>query len=43
MNLAIKKTKEIGIGLVVATKSNHYGIAGYYAMQALKENMIVCC
>lgn len=21
--------------------SNHYGIAGYYAMQALKENMIV--
>jgi len=21
--------------------SNHFGIAGYYAMQALKENMIV--
>ena len=21
--------------------SNHYGIAGYYALQALKENMIV--
>ncbi|XP_022611788.1 uncharacterized protein LOC111229649 [Seriola dumerili] len=40
MNLAIKKAKEVGIGWVVAHGSNHYGIAGYYAMQALKENMI---
>uniref|UniRef100_G3NH26 Malate dehydrogenase n=1 Tax=Gasterosteus aculeatus aculeatus TaxID=481459 RepID=G3NH26_GASAC len=40
MNLAIKKAKEAGIGWVVAHGSNHYGIAGYYAMQALKENMI---
>uniref|UniRef100_A0A3Q0SEA3 Malate dehydrogenase n=1 Tax=Amphilophus citrinellus TaxID=61819 RepID=A0A3Q0SEA3_AMPCI len=40
MNLAIKKAKEVGIGWVVAHSSNHYGIAGYYAMQALKENMI---
>ncbi|KAM9351831.1 putative oxidoreductase YjmC [Symphorus nematophorus] len=40
MNLAIKKAKEVGIGWVVAHGSNHYGIAGYYSMQALKENMI---
>ncbi|XP_067358244.1 uncharacterized oxidoreductase YjmC-like isoform X1 [Channa argus] len=40
MTLAIKKAKEVGIGWVVAHGSNHYGIAGYYAMQALKENMI---
>uniref|UniRef100_A0A8C6SIR4 Malate dehydrogenase n=1 Tax=Neogobius melanostomus TaxID=47308 RepID=A0A8C6SIR4_9GOBI len=40
MNLALKKAKEVGIGWVVARGSNHYGIAGYYSMQALKENMI---
>nr|XP_046250568.1 uncharacterized oxidoreductase YjmC-like [Scatophagus argus] len=40
MNLAIKKAKEVGIGWVVAHGSNHYGIAGYYSLQALKENMI---
>jgi LDH2 family malate/lactate/ureidoglycolate dehydrogenase len=40
MNLAMKKAKEIGIGMVVANKSNHFGIAGYYSMQALKENLI---
>ena len=41
MDLAIKKAKEAGIGMVVANRSNHYGIAGYYSMQALKENMLV--
>lgn len=40
MDLAIKKAQDVGIGWVVARDSNHYGIAGYYAMQALKENMI---
>lgn len=40
MNLALNKAKEAGIGWVVAKGSNHYGIAGYYSMQALKENMI---
>ncbi|KAM4573674.1 putative oxidoreductase YjmC [Odontesthes bonariensis] len=40
MNLAIAKAREVGIGWVVAHGSNHFGIAGYYAMQALKENMI---
>jgi LDH2 family malate/lactate/ureidoglycolate dehydrogenase len=41
MQLAIKKAKEVGIGMVVANRSNHYGIAGHYSMQALKENLIV--
>ena len=40
MSLAMKKAKELGIGMVVANRSNHYGIAGYYSMQALKENLI---
>merc|ERR1739838_511977 len=40
MELAIRKAKEVGIGWVVAHGSNHYGIAGYYSTQALKENMI---
>ncbi|XP_075998283.1 putative oxidoreductase YjmC isoform X2 [Genypterus blacodes] len=40
MDLAIKKAKEVGIGWVVARGSNHYGIAGFYAMKALQENMI---
>uniref|UniRef100_A0A3P9LFB9 Uncharacterized oxidoreductase YjmC n=1 Tax=Oryzias latipes TaxID=8090 RepID=A0A3P9LFB9_ORYLA len=33
MNLAIRKAKEVGIGWVVAHGSNHFGIAGFYAMQ----------
>ena len=41
MKLAIKKAKEVGIGMVVANRSNHYGIAGYYSMQALEEKLIV--
>ena len=41
MSLAIKKAKEVGIGIVVAKRSNHYGIAGYYSMQDMRENLIV--
>lgn len=40
MNMAIKKAKEFGMGMVVARNSTHYGIAGYYASMAAKENMI---
>lgn len=40
MNLAIKKAQEVGIGWVVASGSNHYGIAGYYPLQAIKQKMI---
>lgn len=40
MELAIKKAKETGVGIVSARNSNHYGIAGYYADLALKEGLI---
>lgn len=40
MELAIKKAKECGVGWVVAKGSNHYGIASWYSMQALKHNMM---
>ncbi|XP_054166083.1 uncharacterized oxidoreductase YjmC-like [Oppia nitens] len=40
MELAIKKAKEAGIGWVVAKGSNHFGIAGYYSLLAMNENMI---
>lgn len=40
MNLAMKKAKDVGTGWVSVKNSNHYGIAGYHAMMALKEDMI---
>ncbi|XP_063052850.1 uncharacterized oxidoreductase YjmC-like isoform X2 [Engraulis encrasicolus] len=40
MDLALRKARDVGIGWVVARGSNHYGIAGYYALQAVKQNMI---
>lgn len=40
MELAIKKAKETGVGIVSARNSNHYGIAGYYSMMAVKEGLI---
>jgi len=40
MNLAIKKAKRNGVGFVTVRNSNHYGIAGYYSMMALKSNLI---
>ena len=40
MQMAIDKAKEFGIGMVAARNSTHYGIAGYYAIMAAKENMI---
>lgn len=40
MNLAIKKAKKYGIGMVAVRNSTHYGIAGYYAELATKQNMI---
>lgn len=40
MKIAIKKAKEYGSGFVSVGKSNHFGIAGYYSMMALKEEMI---
>lgn len=40
MKLAIEKAKTAGTGWVSVNNSNHFGIAGYYAMMALEENMI---
>lgn len=40
MELAIKKGKESGIGLVVAKDSNSYGFAGMYSVQALEEGLL---
>lgn len=40
MELAIKKAKASGIGIVTARESNHYGIAGYYAKMACDEGLI---
>jgi L-2-hydroxycarboxylate dehydrogenase (NAD+) len=40
MKLAIAKAKNAGTGWVATRNSNHFGIAGFYAMMALEEDMI---
>jgi LDH2 family malate/lactate/ureidoglycolate dehydrogenase len=40
MKLAIKKAKKVGSGWISVQNSNHFGIAGYHASLALKEDMI---
>jgi len=40
MELAIKKARGTAVGFVVVRNSNHFGIAGYYSMMALKAGMI---
>ncbi len=40
MEIAIKKAKDVGTGWVATSNSNHFGIAGYYAMMALEHDMI---
>ena len=40
MNLAIKKAKKYGMGMVVVKNSTHYGIAAHYTELAIKENLI---
>ncbi|KAK3583239.1 hypothetical protein CHS0354_015420 [Potamilus streckersoni] len=40
MKLAIQKAEQVGVGWVVAKGSNHYGIAGWYAMQASKKGLL---
>jgi LDH2 family malate/lactate/ureidoglycolate dehydrogenase len=43
MELAIRKARESGTGWVATRNSNHFGIAGYYAMMALEHDMIGIC
>jgi LDH2 family malate/lactate/ureidoglycolate dehydrogenase len=40
MNKAIEKARQYGCGFAAVRNSNHYGIAGYYAMMALGHDMI---
>jgi L-2-hydroxycarboxylate dehydrogenase (NAD+) len=43
MTRAIEKARERGIAFAAVRNSNHYGIAGYYAMMALPHDMIGIC
>ncbi len=43
MELAISRAKAAGTGWVAVQNSNHFGIAGYYAMMALSHEMIGLC
>jgi L-2-hydroxycarboxylate dehydrogenase (NAD+) len=40
MEQAIQKARDLGSGFVTVRNSNHYGIAGYYAMMALEHDCI---
>ena len=40
MKIAIQKAKEFGMGAVAVRNSSHFGIAGYYALMAIREGMI---
>jgi len=43
MTRTIEKAKSNGIAFSAVRNSNHYGIAGYYAMMALEHDMIGIC
>lgn len=40
MELAIRKARESGVGLVAVRNSRHYGMSAYYSMMALPHDMI---
>ncbi|XP_005099922.1 uncharacterized oxidoreductase YjmC [Aplysia californica] len=40
IDVAIRKAKDAGIGWVTAKGSNHFGIAGWYAMRAMEQGLI---
>src|SRR5450759_4743682 len=40
MQRCIEKADQIGLAMATVRNSNHYGIAGYYAMLALPRDMI---
>lgn len=43
MRRCIQKAEKSGVAMVTVSHSNHFGIAGYYAMMALEHNMIGIC
>ncbi len=40
MDLCIEKARELGMGMVAARNSTHFGIAGYYSEMAAKRGLI---
>ena len=40
MDLALDKASDHGVGVVSVKNSNHYGIAGYYALKAVRRQMV---
>ena len=40
MKLAIKKARQVGVGIVSIRNSSHFGMAGYYPYMAVREDMI---
>lgn len=40
MKMVIEKAKKFGVAVATVRKSNHFGIAGYYAMMALPHDLI---
>lgn len=40
MEIAIEKARHFGMGMTAVRNSNHFGIAGYYAIMAAEQNMI---
>jgi len=43
MEIAIEKTKNVGLGMVTMSNGRHLGVASYHAMLALKHDMIGLC
>ncbi len=43
MDLAIKKAKDVGVGMVTLGNARHLGMASYHAMKALEHDMIGIC
>jgi LDH2 family malate/lactate/ureidoglycolate dehydrogenase len=40
MELAIKKARDSGCGMVTVRNSNHYGVAGYYSLMAAEADLM---
>ena len=40
MQMAMDKAEKFGLGMTAVRNSTHYGIAGYYALMAVKKGMI---
>jgi len=40
MEKAIEQAEQMGVGMVVANMTNHFSIAGHWALMAEKEGLI---